>query len=321
MSVGLGAVLRRSARFLGYSTKKTKQNRMAAEAAAQVTQVFLADESGGGPSSLGWAPAVGAAPALGWLAVLGRARRRLMRLLQDESWGEAFALDFTDRAAAQALFEEGAGSLLTDGEVDAVPGRECRPRARSSHRRARTTRRLARLYGSVAPQVRRAARARGEQRRDGRRDGRRGRLLRPRRGDRSRPPLLPPALLVRRLHVGRSRRARAGRRPPARQRLLLSRHLHPRRTAAQRDRLVRQAAPTRSHRARAATPSSKPSSKPDGPVRSMRTAPAALRPCAPSAHETCCARFCRAGAFPRGTVARCTWPTGTTTECTGSRAR
>jgi len=54
----------------------------------------------------------------GWFT---SARRRAIRLLgrwlDGEAVGEAFALDFTDRAAAQALLEEGSGSLLTDGRA------------------------------------------------------------------------------------------------------------------------------------------------------------------------------------------------------------
>jgi hypothetical protein len=45
------------------------------------------------------------------------ARLLLGRLMMDEPTGGAFALDFTDRAAVAALFEEGSGSLLTDGGI------------------------------------------------------------------------------------------------------------------------------------------------------------------------------------------------------------
>ena len=51
-------------------------------------------------------------------ALLRALRRLLPRWLgggEDSAVGAAFVLDLTDRQAAQAIFEEGSGSLLTDG--------------------------------------------------------------------------------------------------------------------------------------------------------------------------------------------------------------
>ena len=174
-----------------------------------------------------------------WL--LASAGRRLLgRLLEDEPTGSAFSVDFTDRAAAQAIFEEGFGSLLTDGVH--VSSWSSHPPPLLRHPRAGQSSflRLSFMYGPAALAVRRASGCARRRQRSHRTDGRSGRHVWQRCANRNRPPLVLSKVLIWRFHVGRTDRPCSRRHPYAVQCLLMPGHLRPRRLAAQRNRMVRQ---------------------------------------------------------------------------------
>eukprot|EP00962_Isochrysis_galbana_P000825 scaffold238_cov111-Isochrysis_galbana.AAC.6 len=132
-------------------------------------------EAGDEGMSASVANVAAAAPTRSWSGEARRlARLLLRRFVTEEPTGGAFALDFTDDAAVQALFEEGSGSLLTDGVCRRLQrghllaethcllwrvhisrrGAPARPLPLRSHR-------LSLVHGPIAPHVQRGARRAG----------------------------------------------------------------------------------------------------------------------------------------------------------------
>jgi hypothetical protein len=140
-----------------------------------VSRVEAGDEETG--AGLSVADEAAAASARSWSGEVRRLARLLLgRFVTDEPTGGAFALDFTDGAAVQALFEEGSGSLLTDGEVlvsplAAQPPTGCNASAPLPGPRVPAwifscplplhSRRLSLVHGSISSHVQRAARRTG----------------------------------------------------------------------------------------------------------------------------------------------------------------